>query len=147
MNGSGDVVKMWTDAMHAAGMRVGMYLAPWDQHFPSTNNRLRGQYMENQLTELLTNYGPVYELELDGFNAPGSHGTAPTVDWVHFFKLAKQLQPHVLIWAGPEVMQQVSAQTRRFFPDLQWIGNESGQASRSTSSFERQQLRHSGERH
>jgi len=135
MNGGGDVVKMWTDAMHAAGMRVAIYLAPWDQHFPSSTTGYQ-DYLESQMTELLTNYGPVYEIEFDGFNAPGSNGTPATVDWSHVFKLARQLQPHILIWAGPEVSQLVSAANPPVFPDLQWIGNENGVASRTTSSLD-----------
>jgi alpha-L-fucosidase len=128
MNGKGDLVKLWTDAMHAAGMRVGIYLAPWDQHYPSSKADY-GTYYKNQLTELLTNYGPVYELELDGFNSPGSHGYAATVDWKSVFQLAKQLQPEILIWAGPEIVMQGAV------PDIQWIGNENGQATRTTSSL------------
>jgi len=135
MNGGGDVVKMWTDAMHAAGMRVAIYLAPWDQHFASSKTGYQA-YLESQMTDLLTNYGPVYEIEFDGFNAPGSDGTPATVDWSHVFKLARQLQPHILIWAGPEVSQMTSAATPPVFPDLQWIGNENGQASRTTSSLD-----------
>ena len=134
MNGGGDVVKMWTDAMHANDMRVAMYLAPWDQHFPSSKTGYQ-DYLENQMTELLTNYGPVYEIEFDGFNAPGSNGTPATVDWSHVFKLARQLQPHILIWAGPEVAHMAAAASPPTFPDLQWIGNENGMASRTTSSL------------
>jgi alpha-L-fucosidase len=134
MNGGGDVVKMWTDAMHANGMRVAMYLAPWDQHFPSSKTGYQ-DYLENQMTELLTNYGPVYEIEFDGFNSPGSNGTPATVDWSHVFKLARQLQPHVLVWAGPEVAHMGAAASPPNFPDLQWIGNENGVASRTTSSL------------
>ncbi len=134
MNGAGDVVKMWTDAMHANGMRVAMYLAPWDQHFPSSKTGYQA-YLESQMTELLTNYGPVYEIEFDGFNAPGSNGTPATVDWSHVFTLARQLQPHILIWAGPEVAHMAAAASPPNFPNLQWIGNENGMASRSTSSL------------
>src|SRR5450631_2357542 len=134
MNGGGDVVKMWTDAMHANDMRVAMYLAPWDQHFPSSKTGYQ-DYLENQMTELLTNYGPVYEIEFDGFNAPGSNGTPATVDWSHVFKLARQLQPHILIWAGPEVAHMAAAASPPNFPNLQWIGNENGVASRTTSSL------------
>jgi alpha-L-fucosidase len=130
MNGTGDVVKMWTDAMHAAGMRVGFYLAPWDQHFPSSNTGYQ-TYLENQLTELLTNYGPVYELWLDGANSPGSN----IVDWAHVFRLARQLQPHTLIWAGPEIDQRAAGSSPPAFADLQWIGNENGIASRTSSSL------------
>ena len=130
MNGTGDVVKMWTDAMHVAGMRVGFYLAPWDQHFPSSNTGYQ-TYLENQLTDLLTNYGPVYELWLDGANSPGSN----IVDWAHVFRLARQLQPHTLIWAGPEIDQRAAATSQPAFADLQWIGNENGIASRTSSSL------------
>ena len=130
MNGTGDVAKMWTDAMHAAGMRVGFYLAPWDQHFPSSTTGYQ-DYLEKQLTELLTNYGPVYELWLDGANSPG----ASIVDWAHVFRLARQLQPHTLIWAGPEIDQRAAATSQPAFADLQWIGNENGIASRTSSSL------------
>ena len=131
MNGTGDVLKMWTDAMHAAGMRVGFYLAPWDQHFPSSNTGYQN-YLESQLTELLTNYGPVYEIWLDGANSPGSS----IVDWAHVFRLARQLQPHTLIWAGPEIDQRAAATSQPAFADLQWIGNENGIATRKSSSLD-----------
>lgn len=131
MNGTGDVVKMWTDAMHAAGLRVGFYLAPWDQHFPSSSTGYQS-YLESQLTDLLTNYGPVYELWLDGANSPGSN----IVDWAHVFRLARQLQPHTLIWAGPEIDQRAAASSQPAFADLQWIGNENGLASRTSSSLD-----------
>ncbi|MGD0838959.1 MAG: alpha-L-fucosidase [Polyangia bacterium] len=125
----GDLVKMWTDAMRYADMRVGIYLSPWDQHYPSSSNGYQ-TYMENQLIELLTDYGPVYQVELDGANA-----TEATVDWSGFFTLARKLQPHVLIWAGPEVSQMAAAANPPNFPDVQWIGNQVGQASRTTSSL------------
>ena len=124
MNGKGDVVKLFTDAMHAAGMRVALYLAPWDQTYPSSKLDYEA-YLKKQLTELLSNYGPVYEIEFDGFNAPTSN-----VDWNSVFQLAKQLQPNILIWAGPEIVHTGAV------PDLQWIGNENGQASRKTSSLD-----------
>jgi alpha-L-fucosidase len=124
MDGKGDVVQLFTDAMHAAGMRVAIYLAPWDQSYPSSKADYE-TYYKQQLTELLTNYGPVYELELDGFNAPTSN-----VDWKSVLQLAKQLQPDILVWAGPEIVQTGAV------PDLEWIGNEKGTASRTTSSLD-----------
>ncbi len=124
MGGQGDVMKLFTQAMHAANMRVGLYLAPWDQKFPSSSPDYE-TYYKNQLTELLTNYGPFYELELDGFNAPTSN-----VNWKSIFALAKQLQPDILVWAGPEISKTGA------LPDLQWIGNENGRAARTTSSLD-----------
>ncbi len=124
MDGKGDVVQLFTDAMHAAGMKVALYLGPWDQSYPSSKADYE-TYIKNQLTELLTNYGPVHEIEFDGFNAPTTN-----VDWKSVFQLAKQLQPDILVWAGPEIVNTGAT------PDLQWIGNESGKASRETSSLD-----------
>jgi alpha-L-fucosidase len=124
MGGQGDVVRLFTDAMHAAGLKVALYLAPWDQSYPSSKADYE-TYFKTQLTELLTNYGPVHEIEFDGFNAPTSN-----VDWKSVFALAKQLQPDILVWAGPEIVKTGAV------PDVQWIGNENGKASRTTSSLD-----------
>ncbi len=118
-NGQGDVVREFTDAAHAAGMRVGFYLSPWDEHYPSSSPDYE-TYFRNQLDELLTNYGPVDEIFWDGYNAPAS------LDWKGIAQLAKQLQPNLLVWVGPEIATTGA--------DLRWIGNQTGQGSRSTSS-------------
>ena len=68
-NGQGDVVQEFTDAMHAAGMRVAFFLSPSDAHYPSSSPGYE-TYFRNQLTELLTNYGPVSLIEFNGFQAP-----------------------------------------------------------------------------
>ncbi len=118
-NGQGDVVRDFTDAAHTAGMRVGFYLSPWDGHYPSSSPDYE-TYFRNQLAELLTNYGPVDEVYWDGYNAPTS------LDWKGITQLAKQLQPNVLVWMGPEIATTGA--------DLRWVGNQTGQGSRSTSS-------------
>jgi alpha-L-fucosidase len=119
-DGQGDVVKEFTDAMRGAGMRVGLWLSPWDQHYPSSSADYE-TYFRNLLTELLTNYGPVYEILWDGFQAPTS------LDWKGIVKLAKQLQPTVLVWAGTEIATAGD--------DLRYLGNQIGQATRTTSSI------------
>ncbi len=123
MNGQGDVVRLFTDAMRSAGMRVAIYLAPWDQKYPSSSGSYE-TYYKNQANELLA-YGPAYEFEFDGFNAPTSN-----VNWRSVFQQIKQAQPNVLLWAGPEIVNTGA------IPDLQWIGNENGQATRTTSSLD-----------
>jgi alpha-L-fucosidase len=123
MNGKGDVVQLFTDAMHNDGMRVALYLGPWDQKYPSSKSDYE-TYFRNQLTELLS-YGPAYEIEFDGFNAPTSN-----VNWKSVFQLIKQMQPNILIWAGPEIVNTGA------IPDVQWIGNENGTGSRTTSSLD-----------
>ena len=118
-NGQGDVVREFTEAMHAAGMRVGFYLSPDDAHYPSSSPGYE-TYFRNQLTELLTKYGPVYEIEFNGFQAPTG------LDWAGIIQLAHRLQPEVLVYMGPEIAATGA--------DLRWVGDETAQATRSTSS-------------
>jgi len=117
-NGQGDVVGDFANAMRAAGMRMSFYLSPWDEHYPSSAADY-DTYFRNQLTELLTNYGPVYEIYFDGHRAPA-------LDWGGIAQLAKRLQPNVLVWLGPEIATSGAS--------VRWIGNQYGQGSRSTSS-------------
>jgi alpha-L-fucosidase len=95
-NGQGDVVKEFTEAARAAGVRAGLYVSPVDHHFPSTSADYES-YLRNQLTELLTNYGPIFEVKFPGNSAP------TTVDWAGIARLIHELQPDTLVWIGPEV--------------------------------------------
>jgi alpha-L-fucosidase len=106
--------------MRAAGMRIGYYLSPADQHFPDSSPDYDA-FFKSQLTELLTNYGPVHEIYLTGDRSLTS------LDWKGMAVLAKQLQPNILVWIGPE-----NATTGA---DIRYVGNQSGRASRTTSSI------------
>ena len=120
----GDVVKLWTDAMKANDMRIAIYYSPWDQHYPSSKSDYE-TYLKNQLTELMA-YGSASEFEFDGFNSP----TGGNVNWKNVFQFIRQAQPDTLIWAGPEIVNTGAT------PDLQWIGNENGAGSRTTSAVD-----------
>lgn len=124
-NGRGDVVRAMSDACRKNGMKFGVYLSPWDR-----NSALYGQpeyitYYRSQLSELLTNYGPIFEVWLDGANGgTGYYGGAnekrtidKTVyyDWPATWSLIRQLQP------GAVVFSDVG-------PDCRWVGNENGVA-------------------
>jgi len=124
MSGKGDVVQLFTDAIHTSGMRAALYLSPWDQKYPSSKSDYI-TYFKNQITEILS-YGPAYEIEFDGAQS----STLGTFDWKSVFQFIKQAQPNILIWSGPEIAALGAT------PDLQWIGNENGQASRTTSSLD-----------
>jgi alpha-L-fucosidase len=119
-NGQGDVVREFTDAARAAGLRVGLQLSPWDEHYPSSSADYE-TYFKNQLSELLTNYGQVHEIGWNGYHAPTS------LDWQGMAAFAKQLQPEVLVWTGPEIATASA--------DLRYLGNQSGRATRSTSAI------------
>jgi alpha-L-fucosidase len=122
----GDVLKLWTDAMKANDMRVAIYYSPWDQHYTSSKSDYE-TYFKTQLTELMA-YAPAVEFEFDGFNSP----TSGNVNWKNVFQFIKQAQPNALIWAGPEIVNTGAT------PDLQWIGNENGMGSRTTSALDTQ---------
>ncbi|MEP6750785.1 MAG: alpha-L-fucosidase, partial [Bacteroidota bacterium] len=60
-NGKGDIVREMADACKEYGLKLGLYLSPWDR-----NSALYGKpeyitYFRNQLKELLTNYGDIFE--------------------------------------------------------------------------------------
>ena len=124
-DGKGDVVREISDACHRQGMRFGIYLSPWDR-----NSGVYGQaeyitYYRNQLRELLTNYGPIFEVWLDGANGgDGYYGGARETrhidnrvyyDWANTFKIIRELQPDACIFSDGG-------------PDARWVGNENGSA-------------------
>ncbi len=90
-----DVVKGVADACRKYGLQLGIYYSLWDRHEPTYlgEGKKFGKYvdfMENQLRELLTNYGPVCELWLDGgWDKPASMWQMPRL-----YKLVKKLQPN-----------------------------------------------------
>ena len=61
--GNGDVVRELADAVRAEGLALGLYCSPWDRNHPTYGDspRYNDVYVE-QLTELLTFYGPVQEV-------------------------------------------------------------------------------------
>jgi alpha-L-fucosidase len=114
--GQGDVVREFTDACRAEGIRAGLYLSPWDRNHPAYGDspRYNDVYVA-QLTELLTRYGPVAEMWFDGANGEGPNGKRQVYDWPRFFGHVKQLQPKAVIFSDAG-------------PDVRWCGNERGTA-------------------
>jgi alpha-L-fucosidase len=108
-NGKGDIVKEFADACHAQGLKFSFYLSPWDRHDSSYGTTAYNIFYWHQLIELLTNYGEVGEVWLDGANG-GS--TVPPYDFNLFFSTIRYYQPNAII----AVMG----------PDVRWIGNEQG---------------------
>ena len=87
-----DVVKLVSEACARHGIRFGIYYALWDRHEPSYNSPDFNNYvlyMQRQLTELMSNYGPVTELWLDGgWQQPSDAWNIPSL-----YHLVKTLQP------------------------------------------------------
>ncbi|MDE5658601.1 MAG: alpha-L-fucosidase, partial [Muribaculaceae bacterium] len=88
-----DVVKAVSDACRKYGLEFGVYYSLWDRHEPSYKaDDFSGyrKYMDDQLTELLTNYGDVCEIWFDG----GWDRKPEDWDIPHIYELVKSLQPN-----------------------------------------------------
>ncbi|HKS41411.1 MAG TPA: alpha-L-fucosidase [Blastocatellia bacterium] len=123
--GRGDIVKEISDACHKYGLKFGIYLSPWDRNRKDYGRPEYLTYFRNQLRELLTNYGPIFEIFLDGANGgDGFYGGARETrlinretyyDWAATWKLIRELQPEAVIFSDAG-------------PDVRWVGNERGVA-------------------
>jgi alpha-L-fucosidase len=75
-----DVVGAYVEAFRKAGIQPGFYYSLWDgnsAHYD--NDELYAQYMRDQMTELLSNYGPIVQMWFDG----GWDKEFPTRDWAY----------------------------------------------------------------
>jgi alpha-L-fucosidase len=113
-SGKGDVVREFVDACRAEGLKAGLYLSPWDRNNPAYGDspKYNDLYCD-QLTELLTRYGPIAEVWFDGANGEGPNGKRQVYDWPRFFRLVRQLQPNAVMFSDAG-------------PDVRWCGNEKG---------------------
>lgn len=115
-DGQGDVVGEFAQACRAEGLGMGFYLSPWDRHEPRYGSgRAYDDFYIAQLTELLTQYGPVVEVWFDGANGEGPNGKRQAYDWPRIHRTVRELQPGATIFSDAG-------------PDVRWIGNERGVA-------------------
>jgi alpha-L-fucosidase len=96
LNGQGDVVKQFVDGYRAAGLLPAFYYSIWDTTHPVQGNLTPEmiQYLTTQLTELMSNYGPIPLLIIDGWSWMMGHRSAEA--W-YIHNLVKSLQPDILI--------------------------------------------------
>ncbi len=71
-----DIIAAITNSVTKYGLKIGFYYSLWDQResFKTPEEWKSIEYIENQLQELLTNYGPVVEIWFDGFWARQQSG-------------------------------------------------------------------------
>jgi alpha-L-fucosidase len=124
-NGAGDVVGDLARACREYGLKFGVYLSPWDRNHPDYGTPAYLGYYRNQLRELLTGYGPTFEVWFDGANGgDGYYGGARErrkidgatyYDWPATWALVRTLQPDAVMFSDAG-------------PDVRWVGNERGYA-------------------
>lgn len=129
--GKGDIIKEISDACAAHGLKFGVYLSPWDRNHPDYGKPEYIDVFREQLRELLTGYGDIFEVWFDGANGgTGYYGGANEerrvdkksyYDWENTYAIIRELQPDAVIFGDAG-------------PDVRWVGNEHGFAYETTWS-------------
>lgn len=95
-----DVVKEYTDAFRAKGLKTMLYYSILDTHHkirPGHINAAHVEMIKKQVTELLTNYGEISALVIDGWDAPWSRISYDEIPFEEIYQLVKTLQPNCLV--------------------------------------------------
>lgn len=123
--GKGDMLREYQNACQTYGLKLGVYLSPWDRHSADygLTNSLYPDYYHNQLRELTANYGPLFIIWFDGANGGsgwyGGCNCTRTIDastyygWPTIYGIVATNQPLAATFGG----------------DIRWVGNESGVAN------------------
>jgi alpha-L-fucosidase len=114
--GKGDILKELAVACARAGLKLGVYVSPWDRNHPAYGTDAYNDVFVATLEEVLTGYGPVFEVWFDGANGEGPNGRRQTYDWPRFVDTVRKHQPDAVIFSDAG-------------PDVRWVGNEQGYAN------------------
>jgi alpha-L-fucosidase len=125
-DGKGDVLLELRKACDKYGLKLGVYLSPWDRNSAVYGTPEYIVYYRNQLRELLTGYGNIFEVWFDGANGGnGYYGGAREIrkidnktyyDWPATQSIVRELQPSAVMFSDAG-------------PDVRWVGNERGLGS------------------
>ena len=95
-----DVVKEYADAFRKNGLKVMLYYSILDTHNGIRPNQITPasiKLIKDQITELLSNYGEITALVIDGWDAPWSRISYDEVPFEDIYHLIKTLQPNCLV--------------------------------------------------
>lgn len=133
-DGKGDLLKDLSEACKEYGLKFGIYLSPWDRNAGNYGEPEYVADFHEQLRELLTNYGDVFEVWFDGANGgSGYYGGANETrkidnktyyEWDKTTEIVRELQPNAVIFSDGG-------------PDIRWVGTEEGWAEETNWSVMR----------
>ncbi len=111
-DGQGDLVRSFSDECHQQELDFAIYISPWDQYEGTYGTLAYNDFFRGILRELITNYGDISEIWLDGANGEGPNGKQQEYEWESYFELIRSLQPNAIISVKG--------------PDVRWVGTETG---------------------
>ena len=125
--GKGDVVREFANACQKHGFPFGTYLSPWDRNCAEYGRKGYLKVYYKQIEELLTNYGPIFEIWFDGaMGGDGYYGGARegrnignADDYYNYTQVVRnirKLQKKCIIWGAAGR------------GDVTWAGSEKGYA-------------------
>ena len=111
--GKGDVVREFADACQKHDFPFGTYLSPWDRNCAEYGRKGYLDVYYKQIEELLTQYGPIFEIWFDGaMGGDGYYGGARQnrnigkadtyYNYAQVVRNIRQLQPDCIIWGAAE---------------------------------------------
>lgn len=95
-----DVVKEYVDAFRKNDLKVMLYYSILDTHHklrPHTITQKHFEMVKAQLTELLTKYGKIEAIIIDGWDAPWSRISYDDINFEDIYHLVKSIQPDCVL--------------------------------------------------
>ena len=94
------IVQEFTTKFREAGLKVGLYYSILDYHHGVENGTTtirEAQFIKNQITELLTNYGKIDYINFDGWSTWPTTPCFDDINYGEILALVKSLQPECII--------------------------------------------------
>lgn len=114
LDGKGDVLSLLRQACKNNGIKMGIYISPWDRNAPTYGSEAYNETFRLTLEDALSRYGDIFEQWFDGANGEGPSGKKQKYDWELFNNTVKRFQPNAIIFSDVG-------------PGCRWVGNESGE--------------------